>query len=55
VRDDALKRWPRIQIAITALADKVRVEDVRMMNEAVDGQHRDPGEVVRAFRVQKKL
>jgi len=55
VRDDALQRWPQIQIALAALAEKVTAEDVRSMNEAVDGQHRDPAEVVREFRVQKGL
>jgi osmoprotectant transport system substrate-binding protein len=55
VRDDALKRWPQIQIALTALAGKVTEEDVRAMNQAVDGQHRDPAEVVREFRSRKGL
>lgn len=55
VRDDALKRWPWIQSALTALAGKVTEEDVRAMNQAVDDQHRDPAEVVRAFRSQKGL
>ncbi|MGA2888641.1 MAG: glycine betaine ABC transporter substrate-binding protein [Terracidiphilus sp.] len=53
VRDDALKRWPQIQNALTALAGKVTAEDVRAMNEAVDEQHRDPAEVVHEFRRQK--
>ena len=55
VRDDALKRWPQIQSALTALAGKVTEEDMRTMNQAVDGQHRDPAEVVREFRIQKGL
>jgi osmoprotectant transport system substrate-binding protein len=55
VRDDALQRWPRIQSALAALAGKVTAEDVRAMNQAVDGQHRDPTEVVREFRIQKGL
>jgi osmoprotectant transport system substrate-binding protein len=55
VRDDALKRWPQIRIALAALAGRVTVEDVRIMNQAVDGQHRDPAEVVREFRMQKGL
>jgi len=55
VRDDALKRWPQIRIALAALAGRVTVEDVRIMNHAVDGQHRDPAEVVREFRMQKGL
>ncbi len=55
VRDDALKRWPSIQSALTTLAGKVTEEDVRTMNQAVDEQHRDPAEVVREFRMRKGL
>lgn len=55
VRADALKRWPQIQCALTALAGKVTAQDMRAMNQAVDGRHRDPAEVVREFRVQKGL
>ncbi len=55
VRDDALKRWPGIQSALNALAGKVTEEDVRAMNQGVDGQHRDPAEVVREFRSRKGL
>jgi osmoprotectant transport system substrate-binding protein len=55
VRDDALKRWPQIQNALAALAGKVTEQDMRTMNQAVDGQHRNPAEVVREFRKQKGL
>lgn len=55
VRDDALMRWPRIRSALTALAGEVTADDMRTMNQAVDGQHRDPAEVVREFRVRKGL
>jgi osmoprotectant transport system substrate-binding protein len=50
VRDDALRRWPQIQTALDALAGRVTADDMRAMNEAVDGQHRDPAEVVHQFR-----
>jgi osmoprotectant transport system substrate-binding protein len=50
VRDEALRRWPQIQLALNTLAGRVTADDMRAMNEAVDGQHRDPAEVVRAFR-----
>jgi osmoprotectant transport system substrate-binding protein len=53
VRDDALRRWPQIQTALNALAGKISAEDMRAMNEAVDGQHRDPAEVVGEFRRRK--
>ena len=55
VRDDALKRWPQIQIALAALAGRVTAEDMRIMNQAVDGQHRDPAEVAHEFRMLKGL
>jgi osmoprotectant transport system substrate-binding protein len=55
VRDGALKRWPQIQNALTALAGKVTAEDMRSMNQAVDVQHRNPAEVVREFRMEKGL
>jgi len=55
VRDDALRRWPGIQTALDALAGRITADDMRGMNEAVDGRHRDPAEVVREFRVRRGL
>ena len=55
VRNDALRRWPQIGAALHALSGKITADDMRTMNEAVDGQHRDPAEVVREFRVKKGL
>jgi osmoprotectant transport system substrate-binding protein len=55
VRDAALKRWPQIQTALDALAGKITADDMRAMNEAVDGQHRDPAQVVQEFRRSKGL
>lgn len=55
VRDDALRRWPQIGDALHALAGRITADDMRAMNEAVDGQHRDPAEVVREFRLRKGL
>jgi osmoprotectant transport system substrate-binding protein len=55
VRDDALQRWPQMKTALDALAGKVSADDMRAMNEAVDGQHRDPAVVVREFREKKGL
>jgi osmoprotectant transport system substrate-binding protein len=54
-RDAALKRWPQIQLALNALAGKITADDMRTMNEAVDGQHRDPALVVREFRQRRGL
>jgi osmoprotectant transport system substrate-binding protein len=55
VRAEALARWPQIQTALDALDGKVSAQDMRTMNEAIDGQHRDPAEVVRRFRQQHGL
>jgi osmoprotectant transport system substrate-binding protein len=55
VRAEALERWPQIQMALNALAGKITANDMRAMNEAIDGQHRDPATVVREFRLRKGL
>jgi osmoprotectant transport system substrate-binding protein len=55
VREEALKRWPQIQDALSALAGRISADDMRSMNEAVDIQHRDPAEVVQEFRSRKRL
>jgi osmoprotectant transport system substrate-binding protein len=55
VRDDALRRWPQIATALHALAGRITAEDMRAMNQAVDGEHRDPAEVVREFRMKRGL
>lgn len=55
VRDEALQRWPQIKAALAALAGKITADDMRSMNEAVDGEHRDPAAVVREFREKKGL
>jgi osmoprotectant transport system substrate-binding protein len=50
VRQAALDRWPQLRAAFDSLAGKVTAEQMQTMNEAVDGQHRDPADVVREFR-----
>ena len=55
VRAEALERWPQIHVALDELAGKITADDMRGMNEAIDGQHRDPAEVVREFRARKGL
>ncbi len=55
MREDSLRRHPRIQVAMDRLAGKVSEEEVRGMNDAVDGRHRDVGDVVREFRKSKGL
>lgn len=55
VRAESLQRWPQIAQALHALAGKITADDMRSMNEAVDGQHRDAKEVVREFRAGHSL
>jgi osmoprotectant transport system substrate-binding protein len=55
MREDSLQRWPKIRVALAALKDKVNAEEMQTMNEAIDGQHRDPADVVREFRARKGL
>ena len=55
VREDSLKRWPQIGVAMQRLAGKVSADDMRAMNLAVESQHRDVADVVREFRRRKGL
>jgi len=55
VRAEALQRWPEIQAALDTLAGKITADDMRAMNEAIDGKHRDPADVVHEFRASKNL
>lgn len=55
VREDSLRRWPQIGVAMQRLAGKVSDEDMRAMNLAVESQHRDVADVVREFRARKGL
>jgi osmoprotectant transport system substrate-binding protein len=55
VRRATLERHPEIRDAIGALAGKISVDEMRTMNYAVDGEQRDPADVVRAFRKSKGL
>ena len=55
VREDALREHPEIQVAMDRLAGKVTAQEMQAMNEAVDAEHRDAGDVVREFRGRKGL
>ena len=55
VRQASLELHPVLGKAVERLAGKVSAEDVRAMNDAVDREHKDVGEVVRAFRAGKGL
>lgn len=49
IRTEMLQRHPNVLTALDALANKVSDEDMRRLNYAVDGEHRDAKEVVREF------
>jgi osmoprotectant transport system substrate-binding protein len=55
VREDSLRRWPQIGVAMQRLAGKVTADEMRAMNLAVDAQHRDVADVVRELRASKGL
>jgi len=55
VRRDALLRHPAMGRAMQQLAGRVNEAEMQRMNHAVEGEHRDPAEVVREFRVRKRL
>ncbi|MBZ5700004.1 MAG: ABC transporter substrate-binding protein [Acidobacteriia bacterium] len=55
VRRATLDKHPETGVALKELAGKISEEEMRRMNYAVDGEHRDPTEVVRAFREAKGL
>jgi osmoprotectant transport system substrate-binding protein len=55
VRRATLDKHSEVNTALSALAGKISEDEMRRMNYAVDGEHRDPAEVVREFRAAKKL
>lgn len=55
VRQDVLTRHPEVGQALDALAGKISDGDMRRLNYAVDGEHRDVKQVVQEFRRGKGL
>lgn len=55
VRDATLQKHSEVRDTLAALAGRISEEDMRRMNYAVDGSHRDVSEVVREFRKAKGL
>ena len=55
IRAEALRLHPEMGPVLAALGGKVSDEDMRRLNYAVDGQHRDVAEVVREFLREKHL
>jgi osmoprotectant transport system substrate-binding protein len=55
VRTATLEKFPALRGALGDLAGKVSASDIRQMNYAVDGLHREPAAVVSEFRKAKGL
>jgi osmoprotectant transport system substrate-binding protein len=55
VRRATLDRHPEVGAALALLAGKISEQEMRRMNYAVDGEHRDPADVVREFRKAEGL
>jgi osmoprotectant transport system substrate-binding protein len=55
VRQQTLARYPALRAALSELGTKISEEDMRRLNYAVDGEHRDLKQLVAEFLRQKKL
>ena len=55
VRQNTLKIHPEVGAALAELGGRISDDDMRRLNYAVDGQHRDATEVVREFLQSRKL
>lgn len=55
IRGETLTLHPEVGRALDALAGKISDEEMRQLNYAVDGQHRDVKQVVREFLHKKSL
>jgi osmoprotectant transport system substrate-binding protein len=55
VRQSTLAEYPQVREALAELGGKVSASDIRRMNYAVEGQLKDPAEVIREFRASKGL
>jgi osmoprotectant transport system substrate-binding protein len=55
IREQSLQQHPEIGPPIAALAGKISDQEMQQLNYAVDGQHRDPAQVVREFLQRKHL
>ena len=55
VRRATLNQHPEVGVALGSLAGKISEDEIRRMNYAVEGEHRDPADVVREFRIAKQF
>ena len=51
----ALERFPALRDSLRSLAGRITEDEMRRLNYAVDGEHRDPRTVAREFLTKKKL
>ena len=54
IREETLTRHPEVKQALDELAGKISDDDMRQLNYAVDGQHRDVKQVVHDFLMKKQ-
>ena len=55
VREETLERYPEIRAALYQLGGQISDDEMRRLNYAVDGEHRDVIQVVSDFLRAKKL
>jgi len=55
VREDTLARVPQLQEALARLANAISTDEMRQLNYEIDGNKRDPKEVVRTWLSQKQF
>jgi osmoprotectant transport system substrate-binding protein len=55
IREQTVQQHPEVAQALAELAGRISDEEMQRLNYAVDGQHRDTSEVVRAFLRNKGL
>jgi len=55
IRQKIIQQHPEVFRVLAALDDKISDDQMQQMNYAVDGQHRDPQDVVREFLQEIKL
>lgn len=55
MRGEMVKKHPEVGMALAELGGKISDDDMRRLNYAVDGEHRDPAAVVREFLRERGL
>jgi osmoprotectant transport system substrate-binding protein len=55
IRQEMLKAHPEVGVALNALAGMISDQELRRLNYAVDGEHKDVAAVVREFLRERKL